>query len=158
MPDEVAWSGIWRPFQSGDGGPGRIRLVDVDEAEALDHRERHDLAGGLGRARQQRPQPACERVVILGGRELERGVSDDVAPGRGVALDEPVPLERREQPPGGAAVDAAALRQLERAARRVGSGDRLEQPQRAIDRLDARIGGVAVPSGAVRFPGSLFAL
>ena len=129
---------MWRLVQSGEGGPGRIGLVDVDEAEALGDGERDDLAGGLGGALEQRPQPAGQRVVILRRRELEGGVADHVAPGRGIAFDEPVRLERCEQPPGGAAVDAAALGELLRAARRSRGRHRLEQPQRAIDGLDTR--------------------
>ncbi len=154
MPDEVACSGIWRLVQSGEGGPRRIRLVHVDEAEALRDGQRDDLAGRLGRALEQRPHTPGERVVILRRGGWNGGVADHVAARGGVALHEAVRLERCEQPPGRAAVDAAALRELQRTARRGRRRHRLEQPQRAIDRLHARGGGVSTCGCAFRAHGS----
>ncbi len=135
----------------GRGRPGRVGLIDVHEPEALGDGERHDLARRLGRALEQRAQATRERIVVLGGRDLECGIPDDVAPGHGVPLDQTVRLQGRQQAPGRAAVHIAALGELLRAARGLGGRHGLEQPQRAIDGLDARAGTLSLLSHACAF-------
>jgi len=46
-------------------------------------------------------------------------------------------LERAQQPPRGGPVDAAAAGQLEHGRRRAAGGDRFEQHDGPVDRLDA---------------------
>jgi hypothetical protein len=61
--------------------------------------------------------------------------AEPVGPAR-IALDEPASLERREEPRGGARVDAGASRELVDAEGGPACGERVEQRERASDRAD----------------------
>ena len=150
LPVEVAWSGTSRPNQFGAmicGGStwstytSRNRLTTarfvaspVSRRETLEHR----------------PRLADERIRLRARRDAQERVAEAVALADRIALDQPVRVERREQPPGGAAVQAAGRRELDDGGRLAAVGDRLDQHRRAVDRLDRpltaglRLGVVAV--------------
>ena len=67
--------------------------------------------------------------------EPHRAVADAVAAGCRRALDHAVRLERRQQPPGGAAVDAAPVGELCDGRRGLGRRDRRQEIECAVDRL-----------------------
>jgi hypothetical protein len=121
LPEDVACSGVG--------------LVDVDEAEPLHRGKGGDLAGGRRHPLEDRAHAAGERVDVGCRRQLDRRVARPV-PLRGrVALDQPVGLQRRQQAPRGAAIEAAAAGQLP-GGRRLGSGGHgLQQQRGSIDRL-----------------------
>src|SRR5439155_2608994 len=102
-------------------------LVDIDQAEGAGGGKRDDLACLLRHPRDDRAQAAGDGVVLCSRRHLEGGVTYRVALGERVSLDHAVRLERGEQPPGGAAVDAACERQLTGRSRGWASRDRLQQ-------------------------------
>ena len=114
----------------------RIDLVDVDEVEPLGDREIRRLGRVTRELLEDRARAADERVDVGTGGDAQERVAEAVALAHRVALDQAVRIERRQQAPGGAAVEHARLGQLDDGRRAARVGDRLEERRRPVDRLD----------------------
>src|SRR6185295_19155110 len=115
----------------------RLHLVDVHELHAPRDREARRLEARLGERAQRGAGAADERVVPGRGAEGDERVADLVAAGRRVALDEALVLERGEDPPRGAAVQPAAVGELEDGRGPAVGAERIEQLRRPRHRLHA---------------------
>ncbi len=85
----------------------RVDLVDVHEPEPLHDREVRGLARRVCEPLEHGPRLPHERVGLRAGRDAQERIAEAVPLAHRIALDQAVRVERREQPPGGAAVQAA---------------------------------------------------
>jgi hypothetical protein len=114
---------------------GLVDLVDVDEVEALGDGEAHRRPGGPREPLEDGVRSPDEGVVVVTGGDLEDREPDAVALADRVALDEPLLLQRGEQPPGRAAVQPTCTSELGDGRGLRGVRDRLEQRGGPLDRL-----------------------
>ena len=117
LPVDVACSGTAVAEPVRRHHVPRLDLVGVDELEPARDGEVDGLAGGVGEPAQDRVREADERLVPRGRGEPQHGEAEPVAVRLRVALDEPVVLERREDPPRRAAVEPARVGERRRRLR-----------------------------------------
>ena len=77
-----------------------------------------------------------DTMLEPGDRDLEDGVPEAVSLRRRIALDEPLPLEGREQSPGRAPVESTRVCELEDGGRTRGVRQRLQKRDRTLDGLN----------------------
>ena len=92
---------------------GALQPLDVDRLQAVQHRDVHHLAGAVPQRGQHR-QRRLVQVDVLGdrGAELVERQAEPVLAGGRVLLQQPLRLERRDQPVRGALAEAEPAAEL----------------------------------------------